>query len=201
MIEVKILNADSLDQVIDFTRSKDKVSGVKNLDWEWDKYRKLMESSFENPNLNNIIGAFEDGQLKGYVSQHFSSHAPSWYMSMVLQEYSGWLRKGHGDYINACLLEATRIAEERNVFDVVYTMPAKWIRTTKRTQPTSPVWSRYNVYVEAIIPAGQVPYFDIHKYMSGGPKDHDRVIKRCSLKMEHRLEYFKRQGYEIDTAN
>ena len=199
-IETRILDINSLDLIIDFSKSKDKISGTDNSNWEWDQFKKMYEMSFLHSDQNTIIGAFENNELQGYVAQHFSPHAPSWYMSMVLQKYNGWLRTGHGDYINACLIEATRIAESRGVFDVVYTMPAKWIRTTKRTQPTSPIWSRYNVYIEAYIPAGTLPVFDLHKYMHGGPKDHDRIVKKCSLKMEHRLEYFKQKGYDLDAS-
>lgn len=199
-MEIKILDINSLDLIINFSKSKSKISGLYNADWEWDNFEQMIKDALLKPEQNTIVAAFEGDRLEAYVSQHFSEHAPSWYMSMVLQNYSGWLRNGHGDYLNACLVEATRISEERGIFEVTYTMPAKWLRTTKRTQPTSPVWSRYNVYVDAFIPAGELPHYFMHKYMHGGPKDHDRVIKRCSLKMEHRLEYFKKQGYDIDTA-
>jgi hypothetical protein len=116
---------------------------------------------------------------------------PMWIMPIVAQDNDNkWLRTGHGDYLNMCLLNAVDYAEKKKVFEVVYSVPVKWLRTTRFTQPTSPVWSRYNVYIEEIIPAGQMPSYDIHKRIHGAvPRTHDRAIKKCSLKPEFRDQY------------
>jgi hypothetical protein len=196
---VRILDITDFKLVFNFVKSKHKISHIPNEKFDWENWTKGLKMALVVPDSSNVFGSFEGDQLKGLVVQHFGMRMPSWYLTLIVQDNEGWLDNGHGSHVNNCLLRATEIAESRGCFDVIYNVPVKWLRTTARTHSRSPIWSRYNVSVEEIVPAGREPSFVSHKYLYGQVRDHDVAIKKASLKMEHRLSYFEKQGYKIDT--
>jgi hypothetical protein len=196
---VRILDITDFKQIYAFVKSKKKISHIPNENFDWENWSKGIKAALIVPGNSNVIGSFEDGWLKGLAVQSFALRSAMWYLTLVVQDSEGWLDNGHGTHVNNCLSRAVEIAEERGCFDVIYNVPVKWLRTTARTYPRSPIWSRYNIYIEEIVPAGREPSYMSYKYLYGQIRDHDVAVKKASLKMENRLAYFEKQGYKIDT--
>lgn len=193
MVQVRLLNKDDIPIIGDLLKRKSKISNVAVSDWPWETWEIGMNGYMTHDNCR-VIGCFEDDVLRAFVAQEYLAKIPMWIMGMIGQDTDcQWLKVGHGEYLNACLVDASQDAESKGVFEVIYSVPTKWLRTTKYTQPTSPVWSRYNVYVDAIVKAGESPKYELHRYLCGPhQKQHDRAIKRCSLKMHHRTEFLNK---------
>lgn len=193
MVQVRLLTKDDYPLIVSLLKGKSRISNTPVDNWDWNSWEGYYDGYFKDPE-SRIIGCFDEGVLKSFVIQKFITALPMWIMSLIAQESSeNWLRVGHGEYLNHCLLNAVSVAEEKGVFDVMYSVPVKWLKTTKRTQPTSPVWSRYEVFTDAIIPADTLPEYKLYRYICGETsKPHDRAIKKCSLKMEYRSEYINR---------
>lgn len=196
MVLTRLLTLEDLPNIVSILEKKKKISHTPAEEWNWDYWIDQLQILLTD-NKTRIIGCYEDSQLKAFVIQQILEKLPLWYMMLIAQDNDNkWLRKGHGDYLNLCLLDATEYAENKGIFEVLYVVPTKWLKTTRYTQPTSPVWSRYNVYVEEIIPAGILPKYTIHQVLCGSvPRLHDRAIKKCCLKMEHRSKYLDKYNY------
>lgn len=194
MVQVRLLDKNDYPSVVNLLKSKNRISNTNTEDWDWETWDTYFDGYFRDPD-SRVIGCFEDDKLKAFVIQKFLKQMPAWIMVLIGQDGdTGWHRQGHGEYLNNCLIDAVSIAESRGVFDVFYSVPTRWLNTTKRTQPTSPVWRRYDVYVDAIIPGNSEPVFPFHKFICGDkPKPHSRAIKRCSLKMENRSPYLNQE--------
>lgn len=193
MVQVRLLTDDDYNAFVSLLSNKNKISNIPTSQWDWQSWEQNFYSYVADEN-SRIIGCFDNDRLTAFVIQKFLKYFPCWVMALIGQETTEkFLQIGHGEYLNLCLLDAVRFAEERKIYEVMYSVPAKWLRTTARTQPTSPVWSRYNVYIDALIPANTMPEYYIHKYICGeAVKNHHRAVKRCSLKTEHR-------SFEINT--
>ena len=183
---------------MDILRQHTHISGVPASQFDWETFDTFL---YDNVTYGvkpeyRTIGAFEDGVLKGFVVQLMGNINCVWYMTMIAQVQTPWLNNGHGIYVNACLMEAAAYAESKRHWDCLCAIPYKWGRTSKRTQPRSPVWSRYELFIDGIYPAYTVPKFGQHAVAVGSPKPNAVVIKRASLKMEHRLKYFEQDGYD-----
>jgi hypothetical protein len=197
----RLLVASDLEAALALAEKHRAISGIRADRYDWTSLQSFLRTTlYASAPRARLIGCFDGDVLKGFISQYLSEHQPAWYLTLIVQETERWLGTGHGTYVNACLQDAIQHAESRGFFEVFYSVPTKWLRTTKRTHPRSPIWSRYNVYIEDIVPAGKEPRFSSHVGAFGNIiRDFDVAIKRCSLKTEHRLAYFKEQGYEYDT--
>ncbi len=197
-LEVRLLHGDSeVIQAMDILRSHPHVSGVPAGQFDWKFFFDFLHNNVVNgvkPEYRSI-GAFEDGVLKGFVVQLMGTLNSVWYITMLSQVHSGWLNNGHGDYVNACLVEAASHAESKKHWDCLYCLPYKWGRTAGRTQSRSPVWTRYDSFVEGVYAANTTPKFGQHAAAMGAPKPNPVVIKRACLKNEFRLEYYAKEGY------
>lgn len=199
MNDVRLLDISHYRLINSFIKSKHKISHIPNEEFDWESWDRNLKNTLIDSDSNNVIGSFEDGSLKGLVIQSLGLRSPAWYMPIVVQENEKWLNNGHGQHINLCLQKAVDIAESKGVFEVIYNVPVKWLRTTIRTHSRSPIWSRYNVYVEEIVPAGREPHFVAYKYKYGQVRNHDVAIKKAVLKPEHRINYFSKLGHNFDT--
>ena len=199
-LEVRLLKGpNEWQQAMDLMRTHTHISGVPAAQFDWKQFDGFLYDNLvyaAHPEYR-VIGALEADKLKGFVVQLVGNINNVWYMTMIVQEHTGWLGNGHGDYVNACLMEAASYAESQRHWDCLCAIPYKWGRTAKRTQPRSPVWSRYELFIDGVYPANTVPKFGQHAVAVGGPKPHAVVIKRASLKMEHRMAYYAEDGYDV----
>jgi hypothetical protein len=197
MVLTKILTLEDLPDIIVLLKKKKRISHTFVDEWNWNHWTDQLQFLLTDDNTR-IIGCFDDNKLKAFVIQQILEKLPMWCMILVAQDNDNkWLKKGHGDYLNLCLLVATEYAETKGIFEVLYTVPTKWLKTTRHTQPTSPVWSKYDIYIEDIIPAGTLPKYAIHQLLCGPvPRSHDRAIKKCCLKAEYRLKFLNKYSYD-----
>jgi hypothetical protein len=181
---------------MDVINSKNKITGISIDDYDLDYFKdeiSLFLQPYPNKDLGRVVGYFEDDQLISFLTQQFTSRGPMWYMTMLgTRSPNRWNYKING--LEDCWTYAMARAERNQVYRVLWTMPAAWSRTQRRTLKTTDVWQRYNIYYDGVIPAGELPAWPEHKSVFGKiVKNHDVLIKSAVLKNEYRPDHIRAQ--------
>lgn len=186
-MSVLILNESHIDSVLNLLKNRKKFSQQPISEDVWNTLSQGIKMSLLNRHQHRIIG-YVDTELRAVVSQSFHRDEPTWMMNFFASDKNyNLFSNGHGDYINQCLLKAMYDAEEREVYDIYYSVPVQYLRTSQRTHHTSPAWNRYDIYIDKIIPPYTYPLFEMHKYAYGKVlKPHSVAIKHAVLKQEYR---------------
>lgn len=144
-----------------------------------------ISQSIKNPNVR-CIGYFEHGRLVSFLFQLLSENIPAWHMTLLGTRSSHkWDYSLNG--MDACWANAMDFAEGKKVYRIYWSMPEKWMHSQQKTLTTSAVWHRYEIFVDDIIPAGQLPSWPEHVPAFGKRlKPHPTVIKTGLLKNEYR---------------
>ena len=183
----QILDESHYDAVLNLLKSRRKFSQQELDDEVWTVLSNGVLKSLRNRRQHRIIG-YVDSELRAIVSQTFHDEFPCWIMNFFASDRSyNLFANGHGDYINQCLLTAMQDAEQRQIWDIYYSIPIHYVKSSARTHHSSPAWSRYDIYVDQIVPENTFPEITVYKYAYGRVlKPHQVVIKHAVLKQEHR---------------
>ena len=189
MNNVRDLTTNDLDSIMNIIENKNQITRIKikNYDLSFFKNQilKFLEP-YPNKEFGRVIGYFENGDLISFLTQQFTSIGPMWYMTMLATKSPhtwNWQLNG----LDRCWEYTMARAERNNIYRFIWSMPAAWSRTQRRTLKTSNFLPRYNIYYDCIIPAGEFPIWPEHKSVFGElVKDHDVLIKSAILKNEYR---------------
>lgn len=196
MNNVRDLTLADLNQLVDVIRCKNKITGIDINEYDLKYFEKEISEflhPYPNKDLGRVVGYFEDDILVSFLTQQFTERGPMWYMTMLgTRSTHRWNYKLNG--LEDCWTYAMARAERNQIYKVLWTMPASWSRTQRRTLKTTDVWHRYNIYYDGVIPAGEMPVWPEHKSVFGKiVKDHDVLIKSAVLKNDYRPDYLKLQ--------
>jgi hypothetical protein len=183
----KILDESHYDLVLNLLKSRKKFSQQPITDEVWNVLSTGILKSLKNKRQHRIIG-YVDTELRAVVSQSFHDEYPCWFMNFFASDKNyNLFSNGHGDYINQCLMSAMDDAESRKIYDIYYSVPIHYIRSSSRTHYSSPAWSRYDIYIDQVIPANTHPELTMYKYAYGKVlKSHDVAIKHAVLQQQFR---------------
>lgn len=187
-MEPIVLDVSHTDDVINLLKNRDRFSKQYKSEEVWNT---LLNGSLECLNdgkLNRIIGSYQDGVLKAIVGQSFSRVHPIWNMKYYATDINDIsLSTGYGEHLDVCFGKAMLDAEELGYYDIWYSVPEKYSKTGPRLLKTSKEWSRYEMYTDAIIPAGEYPKYQLHQIAYGRVlKPHAVFIRHAVLKQEFR---------------
>lgn len=140
-------------------------------------------------------GAFnDDDQLVSAVTQRFwSSHDMHYISNMVVRPNTSMLYNVAEMGLASCIDQAIHFAEKIQFFRWIWITETRgWHHREEQWYNNCAAYRRYHVYIEDIIPKGQLPKFDWQIDMIG----HDgagatTAIKSASLKPEFRHRYFQ----------
>lgn len=182
-----ILDESHYDAVLALLKNRKKFSQQIVNQEVWEVLSLGVLKSLRNKRQHRIIG-YIDSELRAVVSQSFHDDYPCWFMNFFASDKNYSLfANGHGDYINQCLLSAMEDAESKKIYDIYYSVPIQYIKSSGRTHHSSPAWNRYNIYIDQIVPANSFPEITVYKYAYGRVlKAHEVAIKHAVLKQEFR---------------
>lgn len=142
-----------------------------------------------------VYGAFdEDDQLISAITQRFWKSQDMHYISnMVVRPNTSTLYNVSEMGLASCLDQAVHFAEKIQFFRWIWTTETRgWNHREEQWYNTCAAYRRYHVFIEDIIPKGQLPKFDWQIDIIGEEgAGATTAIKSASLKPEFRHRYFQ----------
>lgn len=181
---IKLLTFDDAEDIFEIINSHQSISKIPFLELK-EEFLEKIKLTFQNPNVR-CIGYYENDCLTTFLIQQLSDKIPAWHMTLLgTRSIHRWNYSLNG--LDLCWSNAMSFAEEKGIFRLYWALPERWARTQNKTILTSTTWPRYDIYIEAIVPANQYPVWLEYRPSFGEKlKPHNTVIKLGVLKNEYR---------------
>jgi len=129
----------------------------------------------------------EAQQLVAYLVQTFPACCSNhWLMSFLVTNPmvpAPWNYQRNG--MDALWLRAISFGRYYDCQNILWSLPTAWARTTSRTQKTSAIWPRFEIYPFGEVKAGELPTSEFDRAVFGNhPKPYD-VTLRCAWPAAH----------------